>query len=443
MTLSKEWVSLQEIIGAAVSAVQPLFESKGLSLEIEVSPDLPPVFCDSTRIRQVVLNLLSNAGRFTEHGYVRVEARCEEESAVVCVADTGPGISPENRKKVFEPFEQLDGSIRRRYGGSGLGLSISKRFVEMHDGEMWIDSEGDTGTRVCFSLPLDVLPPIALSEESAARWFSPYLRYQVRTERSKAPEPRLVPRFVLLERGSTLQRFFSRHLDNAEIISVHDNPAAMSELNRAPAQALIVNDPSLKQMPITKDSLAKIPYGTPVVTCWIPGEDEAAQELGATRYMVKPITRETLLATVEGLGEDIKTVLLVDDEPEALQLFARMLSSAPSGYRVLRAANGRQALNLLRSRQPDVMLLDLVMPEMNGFEVLREKNRDPALQHIPVVVISARDPVGEPIVSNTLTITRDGGLSVVDLVSCVQSISQILSPAAQPDGQGRPEKPAA
>ncbi|MCC7355759.1 MAG: hybrid sensor histidine kinase/response regulator [Anaerolineae bacterium] len=443
MTLSKEWTAIQEIVGAAVLAVQPLVESKGLSLELEVPPDLPPVFCDSTRVRQVILNLLSNAGRFTEQGSVRVEARCEENRVVVCVADTGPGISRENQKKMFEPFEQLDGSIRRRYGGSGLGLSISKRFVEMHDGEMWLESEVGVGTRVYFSLPLETLPLAPLAEESVARWFSPYLGYRVRTERSKAPELRPVPRFILLEQGSTLQRFFGRHIDNAEVVSVRDNEAAISELQRAPAQALIVNDPSLKHMPVTRAPLANVPYGTPVVTCWIPGEEDAAQELGATHYLVKPIACETLLAALEGLGESIKTVLLVDDEPEALQLFARMLSSAPAGYRVLRATNGRQALNLLRRRRPDVLLLDLVMPEMNGFEVLREKNQDPALRPIPVVVISARDPVGEPIVSNALTVTRDGGLSVVDLVACVQSISRVLAPAARPADQERPGKPVA
>jgi CheY-like chemotaxis protein len=120
-----------------------------------------------------------------------------------------------------------------------------------------------------------------------------------------------------------------------------------------------------------------------------------------------------------------------------------MLASAARGYRVLRATNGRQALALLRSRKPDVMLLDLIMPEMNGFEVLQEKSRDPALRSIPVIVISARDPIGEPIVSDTLTVTRKGGLSVGDLLACIRSISQILSPPARPDGQERSERFAA
>ncbi len=441
MALSKEWASIQEIIEAAVSAVQPLFESKGLSLEIEVPPDLPALFCDSMRIRQVMLNLLSNAGRFTEKGGVQVRAWREGEDIVVSVADTGPGIALEDQERLFEPFQQLDGSIRRRHGGSGLGLSISKRFVEMHKGRMWLESEVGVGTTVYFSLPLSLPAPAVLVGNEAARWFSFYHQYEPRTRRSKAPPPKPAPRFVLLERGETLQRLLGRYMEGVEFVSVRDMDEALRELSRSPAQALIVNDSALKQMPSWMGRLAHLPYGTPAVVCWVPGEDEAAQQLGVVRYLIKPVTRDALLSVLEDLGRQVRTVLLVDDEPEALQLFARMLSSARRGYRVLRAPSGRRALDLLRERQPDVMILDLVMPGMNGFDVLREKSRDPVLRQIPVVVISARDPTGEPIVSNTLTITRSGGLSVRDLVTCIQAVSEVLSPSTRSDGQGRPEKP--
>ncbi len=445
MTLTKEWASLQEIVETAVLAVRPLFESKGLSLEVEIPAHLPQIFCDSTRIRQVLLNLLSNAGRFTEQGGVKVKVRREDDKVIVSVADTGPGIAPEKLKRVFEPFEQLDSTLRRRYGGSGLGLSISKRFVEMHEGKMWLESEVGKGTTVYFSLPFPMPSyDTSLEENAATRWLRSSWEYEVRTRPSKAPEPRLVPRFVLLERGDTLQRLFSRQLgDTVEIVSVRDGEGALHALAQAPAQALIVNDPSLGHMPASAGWLMNLPYDTPMLACWIPGEDEAAERLGVVRYLVKPITCETLLTTLGSLGEQVKTVLLVDDEPEALQLFARMLASAARGYRVLRATNGRQALALLRSRKPDVMLLDLIMPEMNGFEVLQEKSRDPALRSIPVIVISARDPIGEPIVSDTLTVTRKGGLSVGDLLACIRSISQILSPPARPDGQERSERFAA
>ena len=136
-------------------------------------------------------------------------------------------------------------------------------------------------------------------------------------------------------------------------------------------------------------------------------------------------------------------ILLVDDEQEALQLFGRMLSSAERGYRVLRAKNGQGALDMLRDRQPDVVLLDLVMPGLDGFQVLQEKSRDPAIRDIPVVVISSRDPAGEPIVCDMLTVTRAGGLPMRDLLACIGALSEILTPSVRSAGQARSETPAA
>jgi len=442
MVLSKQWVSLEETIDAASLAVRPLFESKDLYLETEVSPDLPQVFCDGTRIRQVVLNLLSNAGRFTEHGGVRVKAWLQGRDAVVSVSDTGPGIDPEDQDRLFEPFQQLDASIRRGHGGSGLGLSISKRFVEMHGGKMWLESEVGAGTTFYFSLPIETPIPASLAGRNGVmRWFSPYQQYLARTRQSKAPVPTVVPRFVVLEEGDTLQRLFTRYVDDTETVAVHDIGEASAELNRSPSRALVVNASPLTETADLRDQLANLPYGTPAVTCWVPGEDEAAKRLGVASYLIKPIARETLLSTVEGLGDGVKTVLLVDDEPGALQLFARVLSASEHGYRVLRARNGRRALSLLRQRHPDAMLLDLIMPGMDGFRVLEEKSLDPSIRDIPVVVISARDPTGEPIVSDTLTVTRGGGFSVTELLACIQSVSEILSPSIRSDDQEQPEEP--
>ncbi len=446
MALVKEWTTLQEIVDEATLAVRPLYESKGLYLEAECPPDLPPVFCDSTRIRQVVLNLLSNAGRFTEQGGVRIKVWCEKDNIVIGVTDTGPGIALEDQEKLFEPFHQVDSSIRRRHGGSGLGLSISKRFVEMHGGKMWLESEVDVGTTFHFSLPLDTSLSTVRASDGAKRWFSPYdeYEYKVRTRRSKAPAPTVMPRFVLLEKGQTLQRLFSRYLGDTEIVSVRDIEQATRELSRTPAQALLVNASpfaeATDQLSFSKNQLADLPYGIPAVVCWVPGLDEAARQLGVVRYLVKPVTREMLLSTLEELGKDVRSVLLVDDEPEVLQLFARMLTSVERGYRILQATSGQRALGLLRERRPDVMLLDLIMPGMDGFQVLQEKSKDASIREIPVIVISATDPMGEPIVSDTLTVTRGGGLSMRDLLACVQAVIEVLSPSVQPDGRGLPAR---
>ena len=452
MVLTKEWTSLSELIAAAALAVRPLYESKGLYLHTEAPADLTAVFCDATRIRQVALNLLSNAGRFTQEGGVVVRTQRSGAEVVVSVTDTGPGIAPELQKKLFQPFQQLDGSLRRTHGGTGLGLTISKRFVEMHDGRMWLESparlagslsganQGGAGTTFHFALPLDT-PALTLGGD-AMRWFNPYQPYEARARESKAPAPHPATRYVLLERGDALCRRFREHADPAEIVTVHDIAGARRELERSPARALIVNAPALSELQVTAGELADLPYRTPAITCWTPAEDEATRRLGVVRYLVKPITRETLLSALESLGREVATVLLVDDEPDVVRLFSRIMASAERPYRVLRANDGQRALDLLRERRPDVLLLDLILPGMDGFQVLREKNDDPAVRDIPVIVISSRDPVGEPVASDSLTVTRSGGLSVRDLAACVEAISSVLTPAAPSGGQGLPGTPS-
>ncbi len=431
MTLSKEWVALQDVVDEASEAVGALFESKGLYLEAEIPLDLAPVFCDVTRMRQVLINLLSNAGRFTERGGVVVEARREEGQAVVSVTDTGPGIAPEEQQRLFQPFQQLDSSIRRRHGGSGLGLSISKQFVEMHGGKMWLESEVDVGTTIYFNLPLGEPLPATLNQaDDATRWFNPYneYEYRLRTRQSKVPGPTVRPRLVLLEKGETLQHLFGRHLPDFEAISFRDAEEAVCELNRSPAQALVVNTPLGGEASIPVDQLDELPYCTPALTCWVPGEDETARELGVMKYLIKPVSCDKLLSTLEGLGPEVRTVLLVDDDQEVLRLFARMVAASERGYRILQAMGGQRALDLMRERQPDVVLLDLIMPGMDGFQVLQEKNQDPEIRDIPVVVVSSRDPSGDLVASNTLTVTCSGGFSVRSLAACVRAVSEILSP---------------
>jgi len=445
MALRKERTMAQSIVDEAVQLVQPLFRSKGLYLETEVAPDLPALFCDSTRVRQVVINLLSNAGRFTETGGVRVKVWREEDEAMFRVTDTGPGISSEDQKKIFEPFQQLDGSLRRRHGGSGLGLSISKRFVEMHGGKVSLESQVGVGTSITFSLPLDLPLSDDLPRDGAKRWLDLYGEYEwkLRTSRSKAPVPLVVPRYILLDEGESLERLFGSYLHGAETVTTRAVDEALSELNRSPAQALIVNTSPNGELPRLMAQLATLPRETPVIGCWVRAEDDAAQRLGVVRYLVKPITREKLLQTLKCLGNELKTVLLVDDQPEALQLLSRMLASGEREYDFLLAKTGQRALSLLRQRHPDVMLLDLIMPYMDGFQVLQEKSQDPSIRDIPVVVISSRDPTGDPIASNLLTVTRAGGLSARDLLACVQSLSQVLSPSVEPADREPPEKPAA
>jgi signal transduction histidine kinase/CheY-like chemotaxis protein len=440
MVLNPEWVSLAEIVQEAALAVGVLYTSKGLSLQCHVPPDLPRIYVDGTRIRQVLLNLLSNAGRFTERGGVTVEVVRQDHEVVISVRDTGPGIARDDQGRLFEPFQQLDGSIRRQHSGSGLGLSISRRFVEMHGGRMWLESELGVGTTFYFSLPIDggasgIVGAEETEREDARRWFNPYeaYEYRLRTRPSLAPKVKPGPRYLILEEGDHLQRKLARYLTDGELQAVRTPEEATRELARAPAQAVLINAPLDEGDAWRWEQFADLPFETPAMICSVPAEDTPERRLGIARYLTKPITREALEAALSGLGCEVRTILLVDDEPEVLQLFARMLASFDRGYQVLRARSGQRALTLLRERRPDVMILDLIMPGMDGFQVLQEKARDETLRAIPVIVITSRDAAGEPVVSKSLTIVRKGGLSVPDLAACLRGFSEILTPGRSLD----------
>lgn len=437
MALTKERVNLVEIATEAKTAVSQFFFSKGLYLETEIPETLPPVLCDRTRIREVILNLLSNAARFTEKGGVHLSVWQEADDVIVAVADTGPGIAPEALSRLFQPFEQADGSIRRRHGGSGLGLAISKSFVELHGGKMWIESAPGHGATVFFRLPIGAVLPM---QGGAIRWLNPAWEFRQRTRPSLAPRPVVRPRLVVAETGDALRRLLARYLDDTDLVPVASLDEAIVEITHTPAQAIVVNDASVPQAMQRMTSQPGLPANMPVIVCSIPETSDIAESIGASEYLVKPIAQDRLLAALDALDLKGKTVLVVDDEPEASRLFMRMLTSGGRAYNVLRAGNGQEAMHILRrKRKPDAVLLDLVMPEMDGFRVLAQCRSDPILKTIPIIVISARDPGGRPIVSNVIAATQGGGLTTLQILAAIDAMRTILAPQAQHGDREQPE----
>ncbi len=430
MALSRAWVDLATLIGDALSVVQPLYDSRGLYLKFDVEADLPPVFCDETRVRQVTINLLGNAGRFTEQGGVIIRCRRERSDALISVVDTGPGIAIKDQQRIFEPFQQADVSTRRRQGGSGLGLTISKQFVEMHGGQMWLESEPGIGTTISFTLPLAQPTAWVPDVEQRVRRSlvaDDEVGYRLRTRPSRATTTPVNVRMVVVDPEQTLQRLLNRYLPDVDVEAAPDVEQAVTALNRSPAQALVLNDSSPGAASTVLEGL---PFGTPAISCWLPGEHDAAKRLGVVEYLIKPLALEKLLAALEGLPQPVRTVLIVDDEEDELHLFARMLESQANKYSILRVTSGQRALSMLRRRKPDVMLLDLTMPSMSGFQVLEEKARDASIADIPVIVISSRDPAGDPILSNTLTVTQTPGISQRALIECIHALGSILAPVS-------------
>jgi signal transduction histidine kinase/CheY-like chemotaxis protein len=422
MALAKEWVRLDEMIRAAADAVRPLYASKQLALRLAIAENLPPVHCDPIRIRQVILNLLSNAGRFTDQGEVCVSAWREGNALLVSVSDTGPGIAGADLERIFQPFQQADSSIRKRHSGSGLGLSISKGFVELHDGKMWVESEPGAGTTFFFRLPVGYS---VSSTDHPLRWSIPHMNYEERARPFRAPVAEIRPRLVVWESGQALQRLLARYLGGVELVPAGSLADALRELEETPSQLLLVNETNVGDR-LQEIERQQLPYGTPAIVCSMPGTHEYASSLGVSAYLLKPLSREQLLSALAQFPGN--KVLLVDDDPDVLRLFRRMLASAERSFQVLRARNGPQALQIMAQARPDVVLLDLLMPHMDGFQLLAQKNLDHILRKIPVIVISSLDPTGHPIVSRSLAVTRGEGISTHQLLACIEGLLQVLSP---------------
>lgn len=429
MAVTKDWTALPEIIEDTVIAVAPLYESKKLFLRASIPHNLPQLFVDSTRIRQVIINLLSNAGRFTEKGGVDIIVSTTDSDVVIVISDTGPGISKKDQERIFEPFQQADNSIRRLYGGSGLGLAISKRFVEMHGGKISVDSEVNKGTKVIFTIPKGVITSDSINQITWKRSFNTIdnLDYKLRNRKNLAPPPDLLPRYVLLERGLTLKRLMDRYLTDIETVSVLGIDEALLELARAPANALLVNASPFTKPGGTIDALKNLPFNTPAILFWLPDNNITAERYGGSQYLIKPVSRDMLLSSIESIGKDVKSVIIVDDQIEILQLFSRMLNSTEKKFKVWLARNGADALDKMRKWHPDVAILDLMMPIMDGYQVIDNMHADKKLKDIPIIIVSSRDPNHEIWISNTMTIMRSGSFSVDEFLNSIRFFSEIFS----------------
>jgi len=386
MQIYLEPADLRDVITEALDIIRPLMRGKQIDLRAELPIHLPPVLMDRARIRQVLLNLLNNARRFTDCGHITVRATLEAGQVRVTVADTGIGIAPEDHHKVFEEFRQLDGSTTRRQDGSGLGLAISKRFVEMHGGRIWVESDGipGHGSQFHFTLPL---AGVEMVEESPVRrtpvtWMPP--RGRGRT-------------LLLLDQDPTIVRMMEQRLEKYQVVPVEE----ISEVPRLAAElyprAVVLNLARgrlvWQQMRALRQKLGN--SSLPIILCPLVGERQVGQALGVVDYLVKPISRAALLDLLDRLGENVRRILILDDDPRMARLLSRMIRSAAREYEVVRAYSGSEGLLKMRRQRPDLVLLDLIMPEMDGYAVLAQMRADAELHNIPVVVITARERTPE------------------------------------------------
>ncbi len=380
MEFTFEPTDLKEIFRGVMSTAVALVKDKPVELIIDVPDDLPTVMADSRRIRQVVLNLVSNAAKFTDQGFIKIGATYDDYQVIVSVQDTGIGIPPDKIDAVFEQFKQVDSSSTRRYGGTGLGVPLSKKFVEQHGGDMWLTSEVGKGTTFYFSLPIN--GPQAVGEEGAE-------------EEGQAPA-RVVRTVLAVDDDAQVITLFRRYLEKHgyRIFGLTDPARVVTEAKRLRPYAITLDIimpgkdgwaviRELKSDPETRD--------IPIVVCSVVSEAGKGLSLGVADYIVKPFTEQDLLDALGRLDGDVRdgTILVVDDNADDRHLLRRILEDA--GYRVAEAAGGEEAIAQIQSYYPSLVVLDLMMPGMDGFAVLEHLKEDETTRNIPVVVVTAKE----------------------------------------------------
>lgn len=389
LALSLENVEVAPLLREAAATAEPLAARNGNRLEIRFGDDLGRLRADPVRLRQIVLNLLSNAAKFTERGVVTLEARREREDDAdwieVSVADTGIGLTQEQLGRLFQEFSQADSSTTRKYGGTGLGLAISLRLCRMMGGDIQVASERGQGSRFTLRIPVGAAEPSAAETTSS-------------TEAAPRPVPTAdrIGRVLVIDDEETVRDLMRRFLtrEGFEVVTAKDGAEGLV-LARELEPVLITLDVlmpgrdgwSVLEALKADPRLAEIP----VVMLTILDEKSRGYALGADCYLTKPVDRERLRVVLSRYRRtgSVGRVLIVEDDHDTRSWLCRMLRD--DGWVVTEAENGRAALQLLADAVPDLVLLDLIMPEMDGFEFLDELRRTEAGHGIPVIVITAAE----------------------------------------------------
>jgi signal transduction histidine kinase/CheY-like chemotaxis protein len=379
MELTFSELDLHELVRSVMSTASGLVKDKHITLSSSVADNVPILQADNTRIRQVLLNLISNAAKFTDQGSIEIEAALSTSPAgqpevMIIVTDTGPGIAEQDRHKLFQPFSQVDDSPTRKTGGTGLGLSICRSLIELHHGRIGLlESEVGKGSKFYFTLPLS--NPINSADPVT-------------------PEH---PSILCIDNDMQVIKLYERYLKphGYQVVPVLDAKRAV-EFALAVKPVAITLDvmmPERDGWHVLEDlKNNEETHHIPIIMCSILEEQEKGLLSGASDYLVKPFLQEDLIQAVERLTQDSHNanILVIDDDPNDLRLVKLMLEEY-GHYQVTLAQGGNEGWEAVILNPPDVILLDLLMPELNGLALLDRLQSHPEYSKIPVIVLTGAD----------------------------------------------------
>jgi signal transduction histidine kinase/DNA-binding response OmpR family regulator len=420
MDLYLEMIEIPRMVNDVVTTITPMIEKNSNTLRVDCPPQIGAINADLTKLRQVMFNLLSNASKFTKEGEIRLE--CERKTrpdgdwVVFRVSDTGIGMNDEQLGRLFQDFTQADSSTTRKYGGTGLGLAISRRFCQMMGGDITVTSEVEKGSTFTVTLPANApAPEMEVYLPSLAKLTS---------------IPEGATTVLVIDDDAVVREVVSRFL-NKEGFRVE--AAASGEAGLRMARELMpdiitldVMMPGMDGWSVLSTLKADPELSTiPVIMMSIVSDKNLGFALGASDYLTKPIDRDRLVGVLRKFECEAKgcKVLVVEDDPAAREVLSRAVQR--EGWEVCEAENGRIALELLANETPDIILLDLMMPEMDGFEFLTELRKEPTFAEIPVVVITAMSLTNddrEKLNQQVQRIIQKGSYSHEELLTEVQKL---------------------
>ena len=448
MTLHPEEFEIGDSLDEIRSIISPLAHKKDINLEVNIVPDAITVNADKGKFKQIIYNLLSNAIKFTDNeGSVIIYVTLQGDCVRVEIKDNGIGISKENQEKLFKAFTQIDSSSCRVYEGTGLGLVLVKNFIEQHHGNIWIESEIGSGSSFIFEIPLDfdASSPVCVSESNGETTEE----YEVsRTVcpitsgiKSVENEDNYRPLILVVEDDKKSQEILSFTLRDAGYnVRFADNGKEALELAKELHPFAITLDIMMPEMDgwdvLRNLKKEKGTEDIPVVIVSIVDERDLGVIWGAFDYFVKPIDREGLLSSLDRL-KTLKSfekvnVLAIDDEPSVLELMDSMLST--EGYNVIMASSGKEGIEKALTFSPDVIILDLMMPVIDGFDVIKELKKHPSTIDIPIIVCTAKDldvHEKDELDKNVSFIMQKGIFKKQDLLSCIRNVENLSSKAEE------------
>jgi signal transduction histidine kinase/CheY-like chemotaxis protein len=389
MELFLESVDIPRTISDVVSTVTPMIHKNNNTLEVDCPPDMGMMHTDLTKLRQVLFNLLSNASKFTDKGVVKLGVRRKTEGGkdwmLFTVQDSGIGMTDEQLERLFQDFSQADASTTRKYGGTGLGLSISRRFAQMMGGDITVTSEAGKGS----TFTVQVVANLTKADDKKGA-VAPTPEVQI------PPMPVGASTVLVIDDDPAVRELVTRFLTKegfrVQTASSGEEGLKAARANRPDVITLDVMMPGMDGWSVLS-TLKGDPQLTeiPVVMLTIVSDQNMGYALGASDYLTKPIDRDKLVHVLKKYEckQPFCKILIVDDEPAIREIVHRTLEK--EGWEIYQAGDGEEALQQVQKVAPEIILLDLMMPRMDGFEFLTQLRKTESGRNLPVIVITAMD----------------------------------------------------